>query len=121
MRDLQDLKITKEQLTSLLDLVRRKVADPNMPASTEEKQNAQNFIKEFTKTLNESQLDFFPLSEIISLLILEQTGQQTSLKKQLKKSQKINELSKEIHQSAQTAPEKLPVLIQIFEELTSQK
>lgn len=121
MRDLQDLKITKEQLTNLLDLVRRKVADPNMPASPDEKVNAQNFIKEFSKTLNESQLEFFPLSEIISLLVLEQTGQQTSLKKQLNKSLKINELSKEIHQSAQNSPEKLPVLIQIFEELTSKK
>lgn len=121
MRNLNDLKINKEQLTSLLDLVGQKLDDPNMPAPEEERHTAQSFIKEFKKTIAESQLQFFPLSEIISLMILEQTGSQATLKKQLKKSQKINDLSKEIHQTAQTAPEKLPVLIKIFEELTNQK
>lgn len=116
---MRDLKLEKTQLKNLIELTIAKIQDPDMPGKPEEKEKGVVFLQEFYQTLEESKLEFFPLSEILSLLVLEKQALETSLDFKLKKALKLNKISMEIKKSIQEEPEKLPLLIKIFDELVS--
>ena len=118
---MNDLKISKNELMYLLTKSTIKLQEDTMPGEGPEKQRSIAFLNEFKEIFAQSQVDYFPMAEIISLLVLENQVTLENLKGRLRKAQEISNLSIKIRQSAENNPSEVVELVKIFDSLTQNK
>lgn len=115
---MKQLKIAKSELNNLLTQAITNLQTEAMPGDEQEKMRSVKFLEEFQTLFKASQAEYFPLSEIIALLVLENQITHKTLRKKLKRSLLISDLSVKIRHSIQSNPEELPELVKLFDELT---
>ena len=118
---MNDLKISKNELLSLLDKSICRLKDDTLPGEVVEKNRSVMFLEEFKTIFSESNIEYFPLSEVIGLLVLEHQANQVLLKAKLQQSLQINQVSVKIRNSLETNPQKVPELVKLFDKLTFNK
>lgn len=118
---MNDLKISKNELMHLLTKATAKLQEDTMPGESPEKQRSIDFLNEFKEIFAHSQVNYFPMAEIISLLVLENQVTLENLKERLRKAQEISNLSIKIRRSAESNPSAVPELVKIFDNLTQNK
>ena len=116
-----DLKISKSELVSLLNKAICRLKDNTLPGEVVEKNRSMVFLEEFKTIFIESNIEYFPLSEVIGLLVLENQANQVQLKAKLQKSLQINQVSVKIRNSLESSPQEVPELVKLFDKLTTSK
>lgn len=116
-----ELKISKSELNTLLNKAIAQLKADDLPGQMAEKTKSIAFLEEFRQIFASSNIDYFPLSEVIALLVLENQVSQMNLKEKLQKSLAISNLSIKIRQSIENSPQEIPQLVKLFDKLTALK
>lgn len=116
-----ELKISKSELNNLLNKAIAQLKADDLPGQLAEKTKSISFLEEFRQIFASSNIEYFPLSEVIALLVLENQVSQMNLKEKLQKSLAISNLSIKIRQSIDSSPQELPQLVKLFDKLTALK
>lgn len=117
---MKDIKISKKQLILLLEASIERLESNQLPGEEQEKQSSINFIKNFTILFQAAEFEYIPMSEIISLLVLENQSNQIQLKTKLQKNININNISKKIRENIKANNQKeILDLCKIFDKLNN--